>query len=99
MTSKNQGELLNSKREFNHPPLARVVVEKRNPGKNNASKKSDQMQPHSNLTIKSTTVNSNEDSFPFGIEVNSRPENDGKSIRVQLSSEQEIHLESTMLNL
>ena len=25
--SKNQGELLNSKSEFNHPPLARVVVE------------------------------------------------------------------------
>ena len=27
--SKNPGELLNSKSEFNHPPLARVVVEKR----------------------------------------------------------------------
>ena len=26
--SKNPGELLNSKSEFNHPPLARVVVEK-----------------------------------------------------------------------
>ena len=32
--SKNQGELLNSKSEFNHPPLSRVVVEKRNFGKN-----------------------------------------------------------------
>ena len=36
--SKNPGELLNSKSEFNHPPLARVVVEKRNFGKNNVSK-------------------------------------------------------------
>ena len=37
---KNQGELLNSKSEFNHPPLARVVVEKRNFGKNYVKKKS-----------------------------------------------------------
>ena len=28
--SKNQGELLNSKSEFNHPPVNRIVVEKRN---------------------------------------------------------------------
>ena len=27
--SKNIGELLNSKSEFNHPPLGRVTVEKR----------------------------------------------------------------------
>ena len=28
--SKNQGELLNSESEFNHPPVARNVIEKRN---------------------------------------------------------------------
>ena len=27
--NRSNGELLNSKSEFNHPPLARVVVEKR----------------------------------------------------------------------
>ena len=27
--SKTQGELLNSKSEFNHPPLARIVIEKK----------------------------------------------------------------------
>jgi hypothetical protein len=32
--SKNQGELLNSKSEFNHPPISRIVVEKRNFKKN-----------------------------------------------------------------
>jgi hypothetical protein len=58
-----------------------------------------QLQPNSNSTLKSTTVNSNYDSFLFGIEVKARPENDGNSTRVQLSSEQEIHLESTMLKL
>jgi hypothetical protein len=35
--SKNPGELLNSKSEFNHPPLSRVVVEKK---KNYVPKKS-----------------------------------------------------------
>ena len=38
--SKNQGELLNSKSEFNHPPVARIVIEKRNFVKNVASKNS-----------------------------------------------------------
>ena len=33
--SKNTGELLNSKSEFNHPPLGRVAVEKRRYGQNN----------------------------------------------------------------
>ena len=28
--NKNKGELLNSKSEFNHPPLGRIIVEKRN---------------------------------------------------------------------
>ena len=74
-------------------------MEKRNFGKNNVSKKSNQPKPNSNLTLKSTVVNINEDSFLFGIEVMSRPENDGNSTRVQLSSEQENHLESTMLKL
>ena len=27
--SKNPGELLNSKSEFNHPPVSRIVIEKR----------------------------------------------------------------------
>ena len=35
--NKNKGELLNSKSEFNHPPLGRVVVEKRNFVKKQAS--------------------------------------------------------------
>ena len=75
------------------------MVEKRNFSKKITSKKSKQLQPNSNSTLKSTTVNNIEDSFSFGIEVKSRPENDGNSTRVQLSSEQENHLESTMLNL
>ena len=50
--SKNQDELLNSKSEFNHPPLSRVVVEKRNFGKNYVSKKSNnQLQPKGNQTL------------------------------------------------
>ena len=39
--SKTQGELLNSKSEFNHPPLATIVIEKRNFVKNCASKNSE----------------------------------------------------------
>ena len=35
--NNNKGELLNSKSEFNHPPLGRVVVEKRNFVKKQAS--------------------------------------------------------------
>jgi hypothetical protein len=50
--SKNQEELLNSKSEFNHPPLSRVVVEKRNFVKNYGSKKSNnQLQPKGNQTL------------------------------------------------
>ena len=36
--SKNPGELLNSKSEFNHPPLARVVVGKRKNWRHHQSK-------------------------------------------------------------
>ena len=36
--NKNPGELLNSKSEFNHPPVARIVIEKRNFVKNCAPK-------------------------------------------------------------
>ena len=32
--NKNNGELLNSKSEFNHPPLGRITVEKRKFGQN-----------------------------------------------------------------
>ena len=40
--SKNQGELLNSESEFNHPPVNRIVVEKRNfVNKKSASKNSE----------------------------------------------------------
>ena len=39
--SKTQGELLNSKSEFNHPPLARIVIEKRKFVKKCASKNSE----------------------------------------------------------
>ena len=78
--SKNQDELLNSKSEFNHPPLSRVVVEKRNFGKNYVSKKSkNQLQPKGNPTLKSIIENTSEDSFLFGIEVASRPEYDGNN--------------------
>ena len=50
--SKNQEELLNSKSEFNHPPLSRVVVEKRTFVKNYVSKKSNnQLQPKGNQTL------------------------------------------------
>ena len=38
MRNKNKGELLNSKSEFNHPPLGRIIVEKRKPVKNDARK-------------------------------------------------------------
>ena len=34
MRNKNKAELLNSKSEFNHPPLGRIIVEKRKPVKN-----------------------------------------------------------------
>lgn len=37
------------------------------------------LQPNSNLTLKSTRVDNNYDSFLFGIEVKSRPENDSNS--------------------
>ena len=76
--SKNQDELLNSKSEFNHPPLSRVVVEKRNFGKNYVSKKN-QLQPKGNQTLKSIIENTSEDSFLFGIEVTSRPGHDGNN--------------------
>ena len=94
---KNKDELLNSKSEFNHPPLSRVVVEKR---KNYVSKKSkNQLKPNDNPTLYSIMEDNTEDPFHFGTEVISRPGYDGNNTRVQLSSEQEIHLESTMLIL
>ena len=94
--SKNEGELLNSKSEFNHPPLSRVVVEKRKLSKNYVSKKS---KNNGNPSLNTIMENTNKDSFHFGTEATSRLGYDGSNTRVQLSSEQEIHLESTMLNL
>ena len=56
--SKTQGELLNSKSEFNHPPVARIVIEKRNFVKNCVSKNlNDWLQPNSKQTLKSTEKN------------------------------------------
>jgi hypothetical protein len=36
MRNKNKGELLNSKSEFNHPPLGRIIVKKEKNVKNYA---------------------------------------------------------------
>ena len=76
--STNPGELLNSKSEFNHPPLARVVVEKRSFGKN--SKNGLQ---HQSIFLVWKRIQ----------------EQSMMVIAPQLSSDQEIHLESTMLTL
>ena len=97
--STNPGELLNSKSEFNHPPLARVVVEKRSFGKNAVKNSKNGLQHQSKHTLKSTLVNNSEDSFLFGVEENTRPDHDSNCSRVVHSSNQEIHLESTMLTL
>ena len=77
-----QGELLNSKSEFNHPPLARVVVEKRNFGKNAVKNSQIELKHHSKQTSKSTAVNNSEDSFHFGMEEDTRPVHDGNCSRV-----------------
>ena len=77
--STNAGELLNSKSEFNHPPLARVVVEKRSFGENSKNG----LQHQSKHTLKSTIVNNSEDSFLFGMEEDTRTVHDGNCSTVK----------------
>ena len=55
--NQNKGELLNSKSEFNHPPLGRIVVEKQNFMKTNATNR---LPHHSKSALKSQTKNTNE---------------------------------------
>ena len=75
-------------------------MEKINFGKNYVSKKSkNQLQPKGNPTLKSILENTSGDLFLLGIEVTSRSGHDGNNTRVQLSSEQEIYLKSTMQKL
>ena len=81
--STNPGELLNSKSEFNHPPLARVVVEKRSFGKNAVKNSKNGLQHQSKHTLKSTLVNNSEDSFLFGMEEDTRPVHDGNCSTVK----------------
>ena len=74
--SKNTGELLNSKSEFNHPPLGRVAVEKRRYGQNNWFKK--KLIHHNNFTLKYPIVIMCECLFLFGTETEIQTQPDGK---------------------
>ena len=82
---------LNSKTEFNHPPINRVTIEKRNFVKKFPQKYSPNSEPshQSNLTLESRSKQQCPGSFLFGTEdhLNFRTTLDFK--QKQLSSEQE----------
>ena len=101
ISSRAKDELLNSKTEFNHPPINRVTIEKKKNFVKKMPKNSlgSQLKHHSNFTSKCMSKQQCPGSFLSGTEdsVNYRTKMDLN--QKQLSSEQENHLESTLLKL
>ena len=99
ISNRAKHELLNSKAEFNHPPISRVTIEKKKfvkkfPTKLPGSKPSHQ----NNFTLKSIS-NQCPGSFHSGMEDHLKIQNKEGLNQKHLSSEQENYLESTLLLL
>ena len=92
-------ELMNSKTEFNHPPIPRITVE----GKSSSKKKkgTELGKPKLNPgTLVQCPIETNNDiSSLSGTEVAYNHRQELLSHQKQLSSEQDNHIESTMLKL
>ena len=94
ISNRNKLELLNSKNEFNHPPIRRVTLEKK--------KKNFEYNKNSSKNIFSENLpatQSRDDSFLSGMELVFNQTSDDKFLQKQSSSDQENYLESTMLFL
>ena len=95
INNRNRNELLNSKTEFNHPPIPRITVERKPFLKKKSQTSKDELNSNANPALKCPSG----DVSLSGIEefINTRccPQPNQK----QLSSEQDNYIESTMLNL
>jgi hypothetical protein len=94
INGRNKIELMNSKTEFNHPPIARVTVEGRKYSQKNINQS--QLKHHSKSTLKCPN---SEQSSLSGTEEPFNHRSEIKSRQKHISSDQENKLESTMLNL
>jgi hypothetical protein len=94
INGRNKIELMNSKTEFNHPPIARVTVEGRKYSQKNINQS--QLKHHSKSTLKCPN---SEQSSLSGTEEPFNHRSEIKSRQKHISSDQENKLKSTMLNL
>ena len=94
INNRNRNELLNSKTEFNHPPIPRITVEKNSFLKKKSTSKNE-LNPNANTASKCP----NDDMSLSGTEALKSPRNCPQPSQKQLSSEQDNYIESTMLNL
>ena len=91
ISSRGKDELMNSKTEFNHPPINRVTIEKRNSVKKLPRKNSPNSEPshQSNFTLESKSKQQCPGSFLFGTEDHLNFRTKFELNQKQLSSEQE----------
>ena len=85
---------MNSKTEFNHPPIARITVEKRN-----GTKKKKSTQNLSKSEFGRAHQKTNDGSLHSGTEHSLINSSETNLQQKQFSSDQENKLESTMLSL